>query len=118
MSQLRDKLIKVQEEQTLKELLKEKYDETPPEQREHFLSVLGDTIKRDVDKMIREEIDNYNENTPAKKKNKKLIIVLIIIEVILTILLGFTINEKEWGYVAGLGILMAIVFILPLIMED
>ncbi|WP_062239955.1 hypothetical protein [Fictibacillus sp. FJAT-27399] len=118
MSQLRDTLIKAQKEQTLKELLQEKYDETPVEQKEHFLSFLDDTIERDVDKMIREEIHTYNENTPAKKKNKKLTIFLIIANVILTILIGFTVNEKEWGYVSALGVLMALVLILPLILED
>jgi fatty-acid desaturase len=118
MSQLRDTLIKAQKEQTLKELLQEKYEETPLEQKEHFLSFLGDTIERDVDKMIREEIDAFNENTPIKRKNKKLTIFQIIANVILTILIGFTVNEEQWFYVAGLGLLMALVLILPLIYED
>jgi fatty-acid desaturase len=118
MSRLRERLIAVHEEETLKKVLVDKYDTATPKEKEHLLSFLGDTIQRDVDKLIREEIDDYNENTPTKKKNKKMQILLIIIEVILTILIGFAVNDKSWGFVTGIGLAMIIVLILPLILED
>lgn len=93
MSRLRESLIKVQKEETLKELLKDKYHITPEDEKQRLLALLGDTIERDVDKMIREEIDAYNENTPIRKKNKKLSLFIGIINVILTILISYAVNE-------------------------
>lgn len=118
MSQLRDTLIEVQKEVFLKKLLGNAYETTPADQKAHFLSVLGDQIEKDVDKMIREEINTYLDNSPQKKTNKKLSIFVIAVEVILTTLLGFMINANEWYYVAGIGLLMILVLSLPLLLED
>jgi fatty-acid desaturase len=118
MSQLRDKLIQLSKEETLKTLLGSAYDTTPQSQKDQFLSVLGGQIERDVDKLIREEIEAFIENTPGKKRSKKLSIFVIIAEVILTILLGFMINANQWYYVAGVGLIQILVLVLPLFIDD
>jgi hypothetical protein len=118
MSRLRNTLIEVQKEETLKKVLLERYEQATLEEKAHLLSYLGDTIERDVDKMIREEIDVFNENTPQKKRNKKLSYFVIAAEVILTTLLAFMVNANEWYYVTGIAILIVGVLTLPLFLED
>jgi fatty-acid desaturase len=118
MSNLREILIKVQEEETLKELLLDKYSEATEEQKLHYLSFLGDTINRGVDKLIREEVDNFNENTPLKKKNKNLTYLFVVSNVVLTILITYAVNLEAWTFVWGIGVLMVANLLLPLIFTD
>lgn len=72
MSRLRETLLEIQIEKTLRALLgDEAYEAATEEERLRYLSFVDDRINRDVDKMIFEEIERIKDNEPAVKANRK-----------------------------------------------
>lgn len=118
MNKLKDTLLEIQREKTLRLLLKEKYEQSTMEEREHYLSILGDQIERDVDDLINDFIRNYRRNEPNAVKNKKLRNVYIIANIVLTLAGAYAVNEKAWVYVVIIGLLMVCNQYLPFIYND
>ncbi|PED63149.1 hypothetical protein [Bacillus toyonensis] len=117
MSQLRDTLLELQKEKTLRLLLGNRYDQATDAEKQHYLSVVGTQIENDVDVLLHQHVINYQSNTPVSRKGKKLKWVYIIVNVVLTILGAYAVNEKAWVYVVGIGIMTAINQCLPFIYE-
>lgn len=117
MSTLRDTLIKAQEDVTLRELLQGNFDTTSDNEKRRMLAVVRTVIENDVDKMIREEVHNHNENAPVRKNNRKLFIFIGIINIVLTTLLSYAVNIENWAIVVGIGIALIITFLIPAILE-
>lgn len=117
MSQLRESLLELQKEKTLRLLLGNDYDTATDQQKQHYLSVVGDQIERDVDLLLHEYVLTYQSTTPVSRKGKKLRWVYIIGNVALASLGGYAINEEQWVFVIGIGILAAINQYLPFVYE-
>lgn len=115
MSQLRDMLIELQQEKTLRILLGDQYDTATNEQKQHFLSIVGQQIEIDVDSMLHNYIIGYQANTPIAKKNHLLTIVYMVSNIILGIGVGYAVNKEDWVFVTIVGILMIANQVLPLI---
>jgi hypothetical protein len=118
MSQLRETLLELQKEKTLRLLLRENYEQATEEEKEHYLNIVGDQIESDVDNLLFNYVHNYHKNTPVQRKGKKLRWVYIAGNVILGIVGAFAINEKAWFYVITTGILMLGNQYLPFVYED
>jgi len=93
---LRDTLIKIQEEEVLKEYLGDAYDNATPQEKEKFLSYVKDSIEDDVDKMLNEHVQQHIKKSPEKKSHNKLMMFYTTFSVLLTGLSGYGINEKDW----------------------
>lgn len=118
MSRLRETLLEIQKEKTLRLLLKEKYEQSTMEERKHYLSILGDQIERDVDSLLTEFVQNYRRNEPNTINNKKLRYVYIIANVALTLAGAYAVNEKDWVFVVITGIIMVCNQYLPFIYNN
>ncbi len=117
MSQLRKILRDVQEEKTLKLLLKDNYHQATNEERQYYLSIVDDQIEKDVDLMLHDYILNYQSNSPVNKKNKSLRWVYIVGNVASAGLLGYAINQESWILAIGMGIWSIINQYLPFIYD-
>jgi|SRR5579875_1870516 len=117
MSQLRNTLLELQKEKTLKLLLGNDYDTASEDQKQHYLSVVGDQIERDVDLMLHEYVINFQSNTPVSRKGKKLKWVYIVGNVSLGILLAYAVNKEQWVFAIGIGVLTVINQYLPFVYE-
>ncbi|MDX8288823.1 hypothetical protein SLL00_03420 [Metabacillus indicus] len=115
MSQLRETLLEMQKEKTLKLLLGASYDTATQAQKDHFLSIVGNQINVDVDRMLHDYVLSYNSNTPLAKKNNKLRWVYISCNVILASASGYAINIENWPFVIFLGLLTILNQFLPFI---
>ncbi|PED86680.1 hypothetical protein CON43_22630 [Bacillus cereus] len=118
MSQLRDTLLELQKEKTLRLLLGDNgYAQATDADKQHYLSVLGNQIENDVDALLHQHVINYQSNTPVSRKSKKLRWVYITLNVVLTMLGAYAINEKAWIFAIGIGIVTIINQALPFIYE-
>ncbi|CJA63368.1 Uncharacterised protein [Streptococcus pneumoniae] len=66
---------------------------------------------------MHDHVINYQNNTPVSRKGKKLKWVYIVGNVALASLGAYAINEKEWVYVVGIGLLTIMNQYLPFIYE-
>lgn len=115
MSQLRDTLLEIQKEKTLRLLLQADYDTATDAQKAHFLSIVGSQIEADVDNMLHQYVLNYQANTPTARKNNKLRWVYTVGNVVLALGSAYAVNKEEWIFVAVMGILMVVNQYLPFV---
>lgn len=118
MSNLRETLLEIQKEKTLKRLLGNNFSQATDAEKAHYLSVLGNSIENDVDQLLHQYVLNFQNNTPTRKKGKKLRWVYIIGNVVLGLGSAYAVNETEWVYVSILGFLMVVNQLLPFIYEE
>lgn len=117
MSNLRDTLLEIQREKTLKLLLADEYENASEEKKKHYLRVVDKQIEHDVDKMLQDFIISYKKDSPEAKKNRSLRWFYIILNVILTPGIAYAVNKEEWLFLAILSILMVVNQSLPHIYE-
>ncbi|WP_433959325.1 hypothetical protein [Cytobacillus horneckiae] len=117
MSQLRETLLNLQKEKTLRLLLGADYDTATQAQREHFLQIVGAQIEVDVDSMLHEYVLRHRANSPVSQKNNKLKWVHIVGNIVLSLAGAYAINEQEWIFVGFVAILMIIIQYLPFVYD-
>lgn len=118
MSQLRETLLEVQKEKTLRLLLGIRYDQATDQEKAHYLSVLGNQIEVDVDRLLNEYILSYQQNTPVRRKSKKLRWVYITGNTILGLAGAYAVNEKAWVFVGFIAVMMIINQYLPFVYNE
>ncbi|WP_080875274.1 hypothetical protein [Oceanobacillus timonensis] len=116
-ARLRELLIEIQKEETLKELLGSEYYVKTKEEKEHYLSFVISQIEQDVDKMLNEHVEQHLRSLPENKSHRNLMIFYTIANVVLTGAAGFAVNEKTWVFVVILYILLCGVQVLPYIIN-
>ena len=114
---LRDYLIKLQQEETLKEYLGSDYEAASKEEKEKFLSLVQAQIELDVDRMINEYMDYLEKTAPEKKKNNKIMYVYTLLTLLSTGFLGYAFNNENWVVVAFIYVLLFAVQSLPYIVD-
>lgn len=118
MSQsLRNYLIKLQQDETLKEYLGSNYEIATKEEKEKFLSFVDNQIEYDVDCMLNEYVDYRINTSPEKKQNNKIKVVYTTLTVLLSGFSGYAINEEAWGFVVFIYILLVVTQSLPYIIN-
>lgn len=115
MAQLRDTLIELQKEKTLRLLLGTNYDTASDQEKEHFYAIVKNQIEVDVDVMIQQYILSYQASSPVVQKNKKIRWVYIVGNVILGTGGAYAVNKEEWIFVGLMGLLMIVNQYLPFV---
>jgi len=118
MSRLKETLKEALREKTLRQVLGAAYETTSDQVKQNMLGVVENELDREIDKMVLEEVDRFNSNTPARKMNKWVLYIYAALNIILTILISYAVNKEAWPFVWGIGAAHVIVSFLPLIYSE
>lgn len=105
MSQLRNLLIQLHEEDTLKKLLGNEYEIATSEHKDYLLDIsrVRNQISIDVDVMLHEYVLSYQQNTPEAAKDNKLKWIYIFLNIVLSTGSAYAVNEEAWVFVTLLS---------------
>jgi hypothetical protein len=115
MSSLRDIVRRHIEAETLNSL-----SSVSPEERPTVLDMLRK--EGHIDKKVQEVLDVYlkeiEENSPVIKKRKIKLAIYAALNLVLTIAIGYAVNEKLWAVIAFLAVINVIINIFFIFWGD
>lgn len=118
MSQLRNTLIDIQKEKTLRLLLGSEYEMATVEHKKNLLSMVDDQIQIDVDKLLRDHIHAHQASSPEVKKDNKLKWIYVSANIVLTSANAYAINQEEWIFWSVSSILIVLNQALPFVYDN
>lgn len=115
---LRNLLIELQQEETLKAYLKNGYNTATAQEKEEFLGYVNETIENDVDRMLMDYVENQKRISPQRKTHNKLMIAYTVLSLALTGLSGYTVNQEYWGITIVIYLILICIQSLPYISNN
>lgn len=117
VNKLRDKLIALQREETLRQYLGNNYENASESEKDHFLSFVDEQIHNDVDKMLNEFVEQRLNTSPEKKKNNIITYIYTVLTLILTGLSSYLVNDENWSVVIIIYIILILVQTIPYVVN-
>lgn len=121
MRNLRDILRGNVENETLREYLgEEQFSTADHQERERILNILRrrGEIEREIDLILNTFLEDIQKTSRPNKKRKLKAAIYAAINLILTIGIGYAVNETAWTFVWVLGVINVFVYILSIFFDD
>jgi hypothetical protein len=106
------------EEQSLREYYQAGYASTSTHQRDRTLGFLRS--RGLIDQEVQKIVDGFISQVDKKnrKRRRLLNIGLVAINILVTPLIGYAVNEKQWTYVWGISVLFLLISVFYIILND
>ncbi|CAM4469370.1 hypothetical protein [Paenibacillus xylanexedens] len=114
---LRQVVRKNQEEASMRKYYAEKYETTPPEEKQRLLDHVSTMIDKETDDILNAFTNEAWKGSTVRKKQRNLAIVNAILTAVLTVGIGYSVNIENWVMVAIFSIPL-LVFQIYLISEN